>query len=349
MLILYLLILLLTFYKVKVNIKGYYEDYLGLKQCDAIKGICILLVFCRHIWSYFQNVGYVSNGIFDDIFIFINSHLGQLIVVMFLFYSGYGVMESYNNKGIEYVNSFPTKRILTTLINFDVSVVFYVIVNILLDIQFPPNEIALSFIGWSSVGNSNWYIFVIILCYVCTYIGFTCTRNRENTTLQLSITFLSLFILFVFLLMTKQIWWYNTLFAYPLGLIYSKYKKQIEKRITNNIEISVACCFMIIFIAHFIPNQIAAIKDNIVAMSFALLVVFVTLKIKVGNAILLWLGANVFPLYIYQRVPMIVLANINNGAIITTCPYMYILICLLVTLLFGMGFKYWKISLIHNK
>ena len=43
--------------------------------------------------------------------------LEQLMVTMFLFYSGYGVMESIKRKGDDYIKSFPKKRILTTLIN----------------------------------------------------------------------------------------------------------------------------------------------------------------------------------------------------------------------------------------
>lgn len=41
---------------------------------------------------------------------------GQLIVVMFLFYSGYGVMESVRSKGTAYIKSIPFKRVLSTLV-----------------------------------------------------------------------------------------------------------------------------------------------------------------------------------------------------------------------------------------
>ena len=43
--------------------------------------------------------------------------MGQLVVVMFLFYSGYGIGESYKKKGVNYVQQMPVHRILTTLLN----------------------------------------------------------------------------------------------------------------------------------------------------------------------------------------------------------------------------------------
>ena len=54
-----------------------------------------------------------------------------------------------------------------------------------------------------------------------------------------------------------------------------------------------------------------SLKYNILSVLFAFIVVQITMKIKISNSILCWLGINLFPLYIYQRIPMILLSKKN--------------------------------------
>jgi uncharacterized phage infection (PIP) family protein YhgE len=64
----------------------------------------------------------------------------------------------------------PRHRILGTLLNFDVAIIAFIIVDLLLGISISVNRCMLSLIAWEEVGNSNWYIFVILLCYIVTYV-----------------------------------------------------------------------------------------------------------------------------------------------------------------------------------
>ena len=99
---------------------------------------------------------------------------GQLIVVMFLFFSGYGVMSAIRNKGAAYVQAMPRHRILTVLVNFDVAVVIFAVLQLLLGRVFPVNRYLLSLVGWEQIGNSNWYIVAIAILWFgfVTGIGF---------------------------------------------------------------------------------------------------------------------------------------------------------------------------------
>ena len=177
MVVLYLLIVLIATYRLKFCHIGFNNNYLDKEQSNSIKGIFILIVFLCHIYPYIDNAGYIMSSFPDQLFPIINQHIGQLLVVMFLFYSGYGVTESIKQKGQTYIKSYPKRRILSTLLNFDVAVLFFLFVNILLGIKMSGNQIALSFICWESVGNSNWYIFVIILCYFITYISYVISKK----------------------------------------------------------------------------------------------------------------------------------------------------------------------------
>ena len=137
------------------------EAYLGKEATSTINGLFIALVFLSHFSQYSI---YMSN--------YVARWLGQLIVVMFLFYSGYGCMVQYMAKGRAYLQTFPKKRVISTLVNFDIAVAIFVVVGLLLGKSFSIKQVALSFVCWDSVGNSNWYIFAILLCYLAFWFVF---------------------------------------------------------------------------------------------------------------------------------------------------------------------------------
>lgn len=165
MLLFYLLILLLSLYGMSFVKSGFNQDYIGKEQCNAIKGIFILIVFIRHIWPILRRYGYDFSAFGDNIFFRIDRWMGQLLVVVFLFYSGYGVMESIKKKGKQYIDDMPRKRILNTLINFDIAVLAFLLLDLILGVDLDPLNTLLAFTSWTSIGNSCWYIFVILVCY----------------------------------------------------------------------------------------------------------------------------------------------------------------------------------------
>ena len=63
------------------------SDYMSKDTTGAINGIFVLLVFMCHISGYMK-----LGGSSDTIWLDLKSWLGQLVVVTFLFYSGYGMM-----------------------------------------------------------------------------------------------------------------------------------------------------------------------------------------------------------------------------------------------------------------
>ena len=92
---LYFLLLLFVFLPFpKLQRRGFHEDYLEKNSVLPIKGLFVLFVFFRHSREYF-----VYDGPLDSVFLYIDSHMIQLIVSMFLFYSGFGIYESIKIKG----------------------------------------------------------------------------------------------------------------------------------------------------------------------------------------------------------------------------------------------------------
>lgn len=336
MLLFYIIILLLALYGISFVKSGFNQEYLSKEQSNAIKGIFILIVFIRHIWPYLRNFGYDFSFPGDSIFMWIDRWMGQLIVVAFLFYSGYGVMESIKNKGQHYIEDMPRRRIFNTLINYDVAVLAFLVIDLILGISLDPVTTLLAFSGWTSIGNSNWYIFVILVCYLCTWLGFKLGKGW--------IAFLLLAAAYIILLNTKSnLVWYNTIFSFPAGLLYSQNKTQIEKFVQRQYWLVLPICLFAFLAVHTYKFAFYGLKDNLSSILFALTIVVVSMKIKVGNKALIWCGTKLFPLYIYQRIPMIFLSKIDGGTFITQHPYAYVWACLLITL--AIAFLYRSLSI----
>lgn len=341
MIFFYLAIIALTLYGFRFSHVGFHNDYLGKEQSQAIKGIFILIVFLRHIYPYILKVGHPMTSTPDMLFGDVDSQIGQLLVAMFLFYSGYGVTESIKKKGEAYIGTFPKRRLLTTLLNFDIAVLSFIIINLIFGIKMNYGQIALSFLCWESVGNSNWYIFVILICYLLTYLSYHIS-NKLYVSLTLILSVIAVLSLFYF----KPTWWYDTLLCYPAGMCWSIRKEQIESHIHKHYE-SVLLLLIIAFLVLHLCNIPYAhgLTYNTKSIIFSILVVTLTMKIHISNFILCWLGIHLFPLYIYQRLPMVVLSQIKEGWLPFNHPYLFVTACLAITIIIAKFYKHWQIHL----
>ena len=309
----------------------YNENYLDKKYTNTIKGIFIFFVFIRHFLQYKLNMPNWNN--IDTIGRQINNKMVQLIVTMFLFYSGYGVMESIKKKGNEYIKSLPKKRILPTWINFAIAVLIFMIASrYFVNNEFSIKKLILSLIGWDSFGNSNWYIFDIIILYGITYLSAIIFKNKNLRVLTI---FIGTLIFLIFMSFYKDTYWYNTVFCYWLGIAFSTYKEQLEK-IMHKKELWLIILLGIIFAITYKYNK-NIISYEINAVVFATLILVITRKINIKNKALEWAGSNLFPLYIYQRLPMMIL---NRTEYMKNNPYIFFIISLVLTII---------IAIIYNK
>ena len=319
-----------------------YKGYLSKERTNSIKGFFIVLVFLTHIKNYILNSGYVNSGLWDNIFWNFFYNAGQLIVVMFLFYSGYGVMESINKGGDAYVKSMPRHRILSTLINFDIAVLCFGILSLLLHSNIYLKRFLLSLVAWDNLGNSNWYIFAIIICYTVTWLCALISKNKRSIGLNVIIVLALIMILLSFV---RPPWWSNTILAFPAGILFSQHKERIEG-IINKHYLTLLIILIIAFsILYVIPLEAKGIRHNLLSIVFAFIIIMLSMRIKVDNCALRWCGANLFPLYIYQRIPMIALSSALPSWMLNEQPLIYVALCGVITVMIAYFYKFFKISL----
>lgn len=138
----------------------------------------------------------------------------------------------------------------------------------------------------------------------------------------------------------KQGYWYDTIFSYPLGLYFSLYKDELENVLKRNYAKCLPVIFTSFLLLMFLPYDIKGIVANTRACALVILIVLLSMKLHINSKALSWLGKHLFPLYIYQRIGMIILSEYDGVVFIQDNPYIYILSCALITLTFGWTYKY---------
>lgn len=311
-------------------LKSFNNKYLSRETTTAIKGIFVFLVFLSHFSQYYPFAEQ------NNVYSFIQQNTGQLIVTMFLFYSGYGIFESVKRKGSDYVKTFPKNRILKTLFHFDCAILLFYFLNLYLKRNFGIKDYLLALIGWTSIGNSNWFIFTIIILYLIVFISFIIFKNNHIRSL-ITVTVLTISYMLV-LARFKENYWFNTALCLPLGLWYSYLKDFVEKiAMKNNIIYTLFCIFFAIVYYISFTNAQNGFFYVIWTLSFVAIILLIIMKINICNKALIWLGNHVFSIYILQRIPMMILTKKNvQFDNIDICLIVCFIITVIISQLFDM-------------
>ena len=311
------------FYQGKIDFEGgYLNTCLKREQAMAVNGVFVMLVFLRHFKEY------IVCGYYDRIFWVVDGLLEQLIVTTFLFYSGYGILVSLKTKK-DYLQKFP-KRIFKVWLQFAVAVCLFLFLNLFMGKVYSIPTILLSFTAWQSVGNSNWYILAILVLYALSYIsGLMTSQDSLKTIIFVSVGCYVYVV--VLILCGKGSWYYNTIFCYPLGMLFGEYEQKVRMLLEKTdtylmIVVGCATAFAVSYLYTLkCHGVIWLVMVELRGIFFVLFVVLATSRIKIGNPVLHWLGKHTFEIYILQRLPMIALSGIGMN------QYVYFLICAVVT------------------
>lgn len=336
MLVFYILLACLILWGIRFAPRGsFYADCLSKDATLPIKGVFILWVFLCHAMGYLMESGCEFQSIGDRLYWGLCAAPRQLVVVMFLFYSGYGVMENVRTRGRTYVSVMPRRRILKTLLNFDVAVILFALLDLLIGRPIGFRQFLLSLPGWESVGNSNWYIFTILVCYSCAFIAFRAIRNLKFAAFFL-LVLLGLFA--VGMSFVKETWWYDTVLAFSAGVFVSLGRDRILAFVERRYFLMLTTCGLAVVTLHALPIAAMGAVANVEAVLFAMLVMMLTMKIRTGNRILGWCGKSLFFIYIYQRLVMLPMAFLAPD-FVRAYPAAFVLIGLMGTVVFVAAYR----------
>jgi hypothetical protein len=304
-------------------------DYITLDGTNAIKGVFAIIILCSHLGGYLT----LADSFADRTYTHTMFYLGQTMVAPYLFYSGFGVFFSYRHKP-GYASGFFKKRFLKILLHFDLAILLFLLVQAFLPIHYPARNYLLCWIGWESIGNSNWFVFVILSLYLIAFCGLLLERRKGLTLFAIVCLFSALLWLILHFVAHKESWWIDTIAAFPLGMLFGASKDSIDTWLAKYQRlwfVIMACVSAIFIIWHHLHGVDIY---GICSCLFCLIVILASMKIKIGNPALNWLGKNAFSIYILQRLPMLVLSHFG----INLQPGIFIPVSIVVSLLLAWGF-----------
>ena len=128
--------------------------------------------------------------------------------------------------------------------------------------------------------------------------------------------------------------------CYPLGMWYAMAKPYIDKHILPSFWKWLLCTFALgaAFggFRYLIYSQANRLIFFIPAsFAFGLLIIFLSMRISLNNAVLRWFGKRVFGVYILQRIPMIVLSHFGAE----TKPVLFTAACIAITIVLAEIFE----------
>ncbi len=304
--------------------KGFHTDYCALMPANAVKGCFVMLVFFRHFKQYVE-----LGSAFDRLFLLIDGQMGQMIVVPFLFFSGYGLMYGIRHKGTAYVREIPRKRALRVWVHFAFALLFFLAARILIGKRTRVKQFLLSLVCVKSIGNSNWYIMAIVLCYLFTWVAFMIFRKDGKKAAALQ----TLLVLVSIAVMSRMLpdRYSNTILSFSAGIWYCLYQDKIEKLLAAKVPryyVAVGITWTLLLLIGRLRDRSILLYD-LGAVVFAFAMLLFTMKIRVNNKILQYMGSHVFSLYILQRLPMMVLAAVTDLA---EKPYVFFVVSLVLTI-----------------
>lgn len=316
--------------------KEYFDDHISLQKSNAIKGVFVVLVFLRHGAQYVSlDAGY------EKVFYYINGCLGQMIVTLFLFFSGYGVLESIKKKGKVYVMDIPKHRVLKVWVHFCIALLPFLALQLAIGKKVTMKKFVLSMLCWEAIGNSSWYIMGIILSYLIAFVAFM-VFDKDYKKAAILATILTAVTIAV-LIPLRPSRYYNTLLCFPMGLWYSLYGRKWEaylKEKQARYMFATAICMVICLITNYCRHVNVACYE-MAAISFVGCILLLSMKICLDNLFLRFMGGHVFSIYILQRLPMLYFKRVIN---LTDNVYIFFgvsfVLTLIIAVLFDQAMKY---------
>lgn len=313
-----LVVLLLFGVKVCKN-KTWNDENMSLYQTKCFLGFCAVVIVFHHIaqmtCASWLNPRFIRHGL--DIFL----AAGYPMVGMFLFCSGYGLYKSAKAKP-DFFKRFIPVRVIPILVATLLTTLVYIGLRIWRHVPFdfdPPFEVN----GHQNWHPYVWYVPCIIVLYLLFYIGFGLFKKDWIGILVVALGTLG-YIAFCIIFMYGT-WWFNTAHMFLVGILVAKYeekffescKKLYVLRIIGTILIFPGLKIMgdyggwIIVDFFKLPygsyssytaDLITAIFQVLFTLAVMSLYYLLSMKLKVGNKVLNFLGGFTLELYLVHGI-----------------------------------------------
>ena len=286
------------------------DGYLSLEQTKCVKGICAVLVMIHHIMQVCIDLPLPFQ---------IMNYVGFILVALFFFFSGYGLMSGIQKKN-NYLNGFLSRRLLSILVPYWIVNTLYIIFDTCNGIMHTWLDYGISWMGIDSI-TGTWFVTAILVLYIVFYISFKYLSEENAVRGILAFTLLYIVICMILKLHSS---WTASITTFVLGIYWCKYEKKILNffRVRYGLKLmTISISFVLLFLGRLVlvsrgvqVEILHLILRNVISILFVTMVLVSMLKIKIGNNFLKHMGNISYELYILHQLCIRVVSNhLKNG------------------------------------
>lgn len=253
--------------------KANWEGYLSVANTNALRGIMAIAIMLHHLSEH------SSSGRFSHLL----NHLGYLLVAVFFFLSGYGLMVQFSKKGKEYVGTIWKKRVLFFAIVLLLDTLLYVGVNLLYGKRCAVLGFFFSFVNGHPLAGSSWYLIVQIYFYIFFWCIFRYVAGKWKRIFCMALLVGVADLLFFFA--GYPSFWIFSNFGFVLGMLWGQEKEKIDLLLARYYFPAVICAMVLFLLFSFLPSclpRVAYLPCRMIsAPLFAALVILVLCKVSI--------------------------------------------------------------------
>lgn len=290
------ILLLLVFIGLIVHLPNLEGNSLNQDNTIYLRGIAAIFVVLHHISLY------VETGNMFNYLVF----MGRYAVGIFFFLSGYALLTQLN-RSQNYLKRFFTKRILNLVIPYFIfAIIYFIFYKVRVDSSYSLSSIIQNFPKNDAVVANGWFMISIVIAYLLFYISFRLIKNKDIALIFCVLLF-SIYNYFLY----KDGYgfhWYNSFLAFPLGLVWARFKSQIDAVLYRYSKFIILLGLINLFIWHnhaIWMDKLGITRDvikvgimNITVCSFVMFVMFLLVKLNIKNPIFKWVGKYSLELYL---------------------------------------------------
>ena len=251
-------------------------------------------------------------------------YYGILAVAFFFFSSGFGLVKRWLTDK-DYTKGFMKRRIFTVLVPYFICNYIYLTEALLGNIRygnhFTFTEVICAFFGLFLVNNQMWFAVEIMILYVAFRIIFGKVKKAGTGIILTTVVVLIMVTIGLLsghsqsMIMSywfKGEWWYNTILMFPVGMLYAYKEEKVNsviRKAFTAIILSSSVLFVLLDYIHrgLVERQIYYIDDRnnlqgilyrleglseetVLELVFIILVITIVSKVRIGNAVLKFMG-----------------------------------------------------------
>ena len=292
-------------------------DYLSVDRTTSLRAVLALMVIFGHLALRTD-----GGGLFSQF-----SRLGYLAVAVFFFLTGYGLQKQYMTRR-NYAKGFLRKRLLAVGLPYAVVTALYWSYYATQGRVYSLTQIIMAIGAGSSIVPYSWYIVEVLVFYVVFRLLMGLCRKRHGAMVLGGAVWLAAWTVFC-VVMKYGSWWYISSLPVVVGMAWAVYEERIIaflRKYYVPVFIGVLICLGVLLL---LPDRAFAFSwmEDTAKMAittlFAVAVVLLMLKIRLGNPVLHYLGQISMELYLLQGLAMMLLRSkwlyITNDLLYCLC------------------------------